>query len=168
MKKAMAFLAGFWLLSGLALAQTECTMAFEVTVHEGPSAGLILAGILNFSIDENSALTGTLTREDGPIMNSSMEMGDSSLPVTGQVNGQGVNLLFVLNEDLALAGIGTSSVDLRQCAEADDFFVLGPAVGPQAGDQGDWRGRGGRGGGGKKCVVIRDPVFGDQRICLME
>jgi hypothetical protein len=99
-----------------------CTGDFEAGIYSGPDKGLMLNGKLELSMDTGK-VKGTFTGSDG-----------KSVTVTGQAEGQAVNLAFQLGEKRYLFGVGTSVEDFSQCGGA----AGGPLVGPQPGDSGDW------------------------------
>ena len=107
----------------------ECAMDFEATVWQGPSAGMTFVGELTFLFDETGAVEGNFVGLEG-----------ESVPVAGQINGRAVNLIFNLGEDRYLFGVGTawSPVEGENCGDV----LGGPFTGPEAGDSGDWKGKG--------------------------
>jgi hypothetical protein len=102
-----------------------CGGRFEATVRQGPSAGLSLAGQLVVRAEPSGRATAVLTLRDG-----------TTLPATGYVNGQALNLVFVVRQDTYLFGVGSSQRDFHECAGVWG----GPFVGPELGDIGDWLG----------------------------
>jgi len=102
-----------------------CGGRFEATVRQGPSAGLSLVGQLVVRAEPSGRATAVLTLRDG-----------ATLPATGYVNGQAMNLIFVVRPDTYLFGVGTSQRDFHECAG----IWGGPFVGPEQGDIGDWLG----------------------------
>ena len=102
-----------------------CGGRFEATVRQGPSAGLSLVGQLVVRVESSGRATAVLTMRDG-----------ATLPATGYVNGQALNLIFVVRQDTYLFGVGTSQRDFHECAGVWG----GPFVGPELGDIGDWLG----------------------------
>ncbi|MFN8534848.1 MAG: hypothetical protein U0556_15030 [Dehalococcoidia bacterium] len=138
-------LAGIVLLAlvpGHAAAQeTTCRTAFEVTIHEGPSAPATLLGFLTISVGPDGAIVGTLAREDGPLMlEGALTIPGDRATVVGQATGRAVNLLVDLGEGRYVIGVGTAQQPLSGCAGLVDGVLGGPAVGPQSGDRGDWIG----------------------------
>ena len=104
----------------------KCHLQFQAKVHQGPEAGLSLAGDLKTEVDRTGVFSSTLIQENGP-----------TLTVTGQLNGRAVNLLVALGNAQYLFGVGT-----LQNASADCVGVVGGTLtGPQAGDSGDWGGK---------------------------
>ena len=102
-----------------------CGGRFEARVRQGPSAGLSLVGQLVVRAEPSGQASAVLTLPDG-----------STLPATGHVNGQAINLIFVVRQDTYLFGVGTSQSDFRECVGVWG----GPFVGPELGDMGDWLG----------------------------
>jgi hypothetical protein len=102
-----------------------CGGRFEARVRQGPSAGLSLVGQLVVRAEPSGRASAVLTLQDG-----------STLPATGHVNGQAINLIFVVRQDTYLFGVGTAQSDFRECAGVWG----GPFVGPELGDIGDWLG----------------------------
>jgi len=102
-----------------------CGGRFEATVRQGPSAGLSLVGHLVVRVEPSGQATAVLTLRDG-----------ATLPATGHVNGQAMNLIFVVRQDTYLFGVGTAQHDFHECAG----IWGGPFVGPEQGDIGDWLG----------------------------
>ena len=100
-----------------------CGGRFEAAVRQGPSAGLALSGQLVVRVDPSGQARAVLTLRDG-----------TTLPATGYVNGQAINLIFVVRQDTYLFGVGTAQRDFRDCAGVWG----GPFVGPELGDIGDW------------------------------
>src|SRR5689334_4362905 len=85
-----------------AQAPAHCTIKnFEATVRQGPDAGMAYAGDLDLQADAQGHLTGTLTGKDSP-----------ALQVTGQVNGQAINLYIDAGGGQAITGVGTLQHDL--------------------------------------------------------
>ncbi len=102
-----------------------CGGRFEATVRQGPSAGLALVGQLEVRVEPSGEARAVLTLRDG-----------ATLPATGHVNGQAINLIFVVRPDTYLFGVGTSQRAFHECAG----IWGGPFVGPEQGDIGDWLG----------------------------
>ena len=94
-------------------------------MRQGPSAGLSLNGQLVVRVEPSGQARAVLTLRDG-----------TTLPATGYVNGQAINLIFVVRQDTYLFGVGTAQRDFRDCA----WVWGGPFVGPELGDIGDWFG----------------------------
>jgi hypothetical protein len=99
-----------------------CTGDFEAGIYSGPDKGMMLNGKLELNVSAGKA-TGTLTSADG-----------QQTPVSGQIGGQAINLVFKLGEKRYLFGVGTSVSDFSECGGA----AGGPLVGPAPGDSGDW------------------------------
>ena len=122
----VVLLFGIQSLPTFAQEALHCEFEFDATVHQGPSAGLALIGILQFDLDTTGGLTGTFALEDG-----------SEALVAGQVNGRAVNLIFDLGDQRYIYGVGTSLYNVRD--EDCGGELGGPLVGPEPGDSGDWR-----------------------------
>jgi len=123
-------------------ATRTCSTAFEVTIHEGPSAPVLLAGGLTLQIEPSGSFNGTLTRgvANADELEALGVLPARDIPVVGQVNGHAINLLFDLGEGQRVFGAGTAESDLDQCDGDIPGAIGGPAVGPQPGDRGDWAG----------------------------
>lgn len=104
-------------------APINCTVAFEANVHHGPDAGLSLVGNLTLQVEPSGALSGVLTQQDS-----------SQVQVSGQAQGQAINLVFDLGNKQHIFGVGSLQYDVRECKGA----IGGPFTGPQPGDSGDW------------------------------
>ena len=102
-----------------------CAGRFEATVRQGPSAGLSLVGQLVVRVAPSGRANAVLTLRDG-----------SEINATGQVNGQAINLIFLVRPDTYIFGVGTLQRDVREC----EGVWGGPFVGPELGDIGDWLG----------------------------
>lgn len=102
-----------------------CGGRFEAMVRQGPTAGLALVGQLVVRVEPSGRASAVLTLRDG-----------TTLPATGHVNGQAMNLIFVVRQDTYLFGVGTSQHNFHECAGVWG----GPFVGPELGDIGDWLG----------------------------
>jgi hypothetical protein len=137
-----------------------CRMAFEVSLYDGPSAPFSLAGALALRIEPSGAVTGELTPDVVSVDGSDLSPVLPSLPVpvAGQVNGRSVNLVFQVAEDKYVFGSGTSTTDLSDCNGPIDGSIGGAAVGPEAGDRGDWL--------GSYCVLVPNPFGGLFSLCL--
>jgi hypothetical protein len=96
---------------------------FEATVHAGPDTGLSLRGRLSLGADRNGQITGLLAPARG-----------HAVRVSGQVNGNAINLVFYLGSGTHVFGVGT----IGQDPGAKQSFAGGPLVGPRKGDSGDW------------------------------
>ena len=116
----------------------HCNMAFEATVHQGPSTGLALVGLLDFSLGAGGSLTGTLTLKD-----------QTEAQVVGQVNGRAIHLI-VHPQKAFVFGVGTAFEPIA--GEACGKILGGPFVGPKPGDAGDWL----AGGQGRASSAICD------------
>lgn len=100
---------------------------FHAAVRQGPSAGTEYLGFLALNVDESGAATGGfLTTED------------AAIPVTGQITGQAVSLLFTPAEDTYLYGVGVTDQPLVGLHGYTAIAMGGPLVGPGDGDSGDW------------------------------
>jgi hypothetical protein len=102
-----------------------CGGRFEARVRQGPSAGLAFLGQLVVRVEPSGRASAVLTLRDG-----------TTLPATGHVTGQAMNLIFVVRPDTYLFGVGTSQRAFQECAG----IWGGPFVGPEQGDLGDWLG----------------------------
>ncbi len=101
-----------------------CMRQFEMTVRQGPSAGLQLAGTLVLNVEPSGSINkGSLVLESG-----------GEVRVTGQVTGRAINLLFDIGDGRLLFGVGTLENYISLCTGA----MGGPLVGPRPGDLGDW------------------------------
>lgn len=110
----------------------SCSMAFEATVGVGPNTGLALTGDLVFEIAPDGQIPqGWLIPDSG-----------APIPVSGQVQGRSIGLLFQVGEDQAIFGTGVAGGDLSQCDGTWDGDLGGPFAGPASGDLGDWRRKG--------------------------
>jgi hypothetical protein len=93
---------------------------FEATVHAGPDTGLSLRGRLRLGADRNGQITGLLA-----------PAGGHALPVSGQVTGNAINLVFYLGRGTHVFGVGTIGRD----PGAKQSFAGGPLVGPRTNDE---------------------------------
>jgi hypothetical protein len=107
--------------SGGGFAPPTALGTFEATVRTGPDAGLGMQGILELGRDKYSAL---LVRHQGP-----------AVPVTGQVDGLVVNLIFYLGRGQHVFGAGTAGRD----PGTKRWFMGGTFVGPHPADSGAWQ-----------------------------
>jgi hypothetical protein len=123
-------------------ATRTCSTAFEVTIYEGPSAPLMLAGGLTLQIEPSGSFSGALTRAvpNADELETLGVLPAGDIPVVGQVNGHAINLLFDLGEGQYVFGVGTAQSDLNTCDGDIPGRIGGPAVGPGPGDRGDWAG----------------------------
>jgi hypothetical protein len=101
----------------------QCTVDFEATVYQGPSAGLSLAGPLALQVDATGNLTGALTTNDG-----------TSIQLSGQAVGRSINLFLDLGNGKHIFGVGSLENNIQECKGA----IGGPFTGPEPGDSGDW------------------------------
>jgi hypothetical protein len=154
--------------SAVPLAEGDATehlvRHFTVTIDQGPSAGLAVFGLLTIDVDVNrGTFTGTLTpAEDAttgrPLTSVLFRQNGSSrtpdptvteIQVRGSIEGQTLSMVMV---DVGgpgkhIFGVGTTENDPGRRLRRDPGLVGGPAVGPQAGDRGDWLLTDGGGGG---------------------
>lgn len=102
----------------------RCRTRFEAVVRRGPSAGLVLRGVLELLVERSGGINeGALTFQDG-----------TRAPVVGQANGRAINLLFRLAAGRTLIGVGTLENDILTCRGAGGGIFTGPL----AADVGDW------------------------------
>ena len=103
----------------------HCNILFEATIRQGPSTGTSLMGSLDFKLDRQGSLSGTLTLKD-----------HTEIPVVGQVTGRAVNLAMRLADRAYVFGVGTAfkNIDNEECG----YALGGPFAGPKAGDLGEW------------------------------
>lgn len=101
----------------------SCESEFTAAVYQGPSTGFRLQGELVTTIDLFGKITATLIQENG-----------SEVIATGQAHGQAINLVFFVNEELRMYGVGTADNDINVCRGE----MGGPLIGPLPGDSGDW------------------------------
>jgi hypothetical protein len=119
----------FFVLHAQTSAGVACALPFEATVRQGPSTGTALVGTLNFTVDADGGITGTLAQD-----------GQPDILVVGQAQGRAINLAFDLSTadtpGVFIFGVGTAidPVDSELCGTA----LGGPFVGPAEGDSGDW------------------------------
>ena len=99
--------------------------SFEATVHQGPDVGLSLTGTLTLRSDSHGTLMGQLVPQHG-----------HAVPVSGQLNGVAINLVFYTGHGQHIFGTGTFGQEPGAAA----VFVGGPLVGPKAADAGAWAG----------------------------
>jgi hypothetical protein len=103
-------------------ALTE-TAPFEAAVYAGPDKGLSLSGTLTLQATKTGALARLLIpRRAEPVQ------------ISGQVNGDAVNLVFYLGGSKHVFGVGT----IGQDPQTKQWVAGGPLVGPGPGDSGDW------------------------------
>jgi hypothetical protein len=96
---------------------------FEATIHRGPDAGLMVQGVLQLGHNKSNEVMGQVVRKRG-----------SAIPVSGQLNGLAINLVFYLGHGQHVFGVGTVGQDPGM----KHWFMGGPLVGPKPGDSGDW------------------------------
>jgi len=128
---------------------------FEVTIHRGPSAGLVVIGVLTLDVEPGTGvLTGVITPGFDPRTGRQKESvlftfnGSSLVPhpdvteiqVRGQVQHHAANLVLldVGGAGKNIYGVGTSVNDSGRGLQRDPGTMGGPAVGPEPGDSGDW------------------------------
>jgi hypothetical protein len=105
-------------------SDSMCVQPFEIAIHQGPSAGLVLQGMLALQV-----------KKDGRIDNGVFVLPDGSrLTVVGQTHGRAVHLLVDRGDGQFIFGVGTGQQAIRECTGP----VGGPAVGPLPGDSGAW------------------------------
>lgn len=100
---------------------------FHAAVRQGPSAGTEYLGFLALNVDESGAATGGF-----------MTTEEAAIPVTGQITGQAVSLLFTPAEDTHIYGVGVTDQPLVGLHGYSPVAMGGPLVGPGDGDAGDW------------------------------
>lgn len=110
----------------------SCSMRFEATVGAGPNAGLVLIGNLVFEVSDDGQLPqGWLIPDTG-----------APIPVSGQITGRSIGLLFDLGDENVIFGTGIADGNLMECAGSWDGELGGPFAGPDTGDLGDWKVKG--------------------------
>jgi hypothetical protein len=124
---------------------------FEATVYSGPDKGLSLTGILKVRVTKTGQLSGVLAPRTGSVV-----------PLTGQLHGLAINLVFYLGHGRHIFGVGTFGLE----PGAKQWFLGGPLVGPLAADAGSWAGATMYAGavdsqGNPIKNANGDPVFGD-------
>src|SRR4051794_4116583 len=82
-----------------------CAMDFEATMRQGPDTGTALVGHLNFTIDASGRLSGALVTKDG-----------RQIGASGQTVGQAISLIFNLDTDQHIFGVGTLEHEMRECS----------------------------------------------------
>jgi hypothetical protein len=116
---------------------------FTATVYHGPDTGLSLRGTLTLRDNRAGGLAGQLARQHAP-----------AVPVSGQLTGLAINLVFYLGHGQHIFGVGTFGQD----PGARGGFVGGPLVGPNKADAGDWFADDDQGSGAN---VAHGSQFGD-------
>jgi N-acetylneuraminic acid mutarotase len=129
---------------------------FQVTIREGPSAGLVAYGVLTLNIKSGTDnFTGTLTpavdKDTGEPLSSVLFResdhgfvpnpdGVKEVAVRGTLHGHviGLVMLNVGGEGKDVFGVGDVENTGEQSEEQGLGHVAGPAVGPEEGDSGDW------------------------------
>lgn len=112
--------------AGIAGKGQGCTVEFEATVRQGPSAGLVLKGALSLPVEPSGSINqGVFVLTNG-----------TRLPLVGQATGRAINLLIQLPDGHRVYGVGTMETDLGLC----QGMLGGVFTGPLAGDLGDWLG----------------------------
>jgi hypothetical protein len=125
----LLFLSSFVSLQAQSSASVTCTLPFEATIRQGPSAGHALIGTLNFIISADKSIRGSFVRKD-----------QQDIPVMGRAEGRAIHLAFDLSSaaypGVYIFGVGTAiePVESEGCGTA----LGGPFVGPLPGDSGDW------------------------------
>jgi hypothetical protein len=97
--------------------------SFEATVYSGPDKGVALRGRLKLRASKTGVLGGQLVPKRG-----------AAIPLSGQLTGYAINLVFYLGHGLHIFGVGTIGKD----PGAKTLVLGGPLVGPNKGDGGDW------------------------------
>lgn len=96
---------------------------FEVTIIQGPDAGLTLVGNLTIQVDPSGNIEGALTGTGRP-----------QVQVTGQVSGGSIQLVLHLGDGSSISGVGPLPDGL-----APGVVIAGIALGPRPGDKGNWK-----------------------------
>ncbi len=128
---------------------STCSMDFNATVRQGPSANTALVGTLSFDLGSDGGVTGQLTEKDG-----------TKVAIAGQVTGRAINIAFQLKPaDMVKGDKGSyifgSGVAFNPIAGKDCGGVMGGTfAGPEVGDFGDW---------GSYCIT----VLGIEVICAV-
>jgi hypothetical protein len=112
----------------------KCTLPFDASVTQGPSAGTKLSGKLTFQVDQTGDFTGELVTASA-----------AKIAVVGQVVGRAVSLVFELEKatDTSKGSyiFGTGATLHRIMDSKDCGGVLGGTfAGPKEGDTGHWAG----------------------------
>ena len=135
----------------------ELKAFFEVTVRQGPDAGLVAYGVLTLHVGPGTGdFTGTLTPavsvETGRLLPTVLftQSGDSFTPVPngltkvdvrGTMAGHAINLIMLNVQGAGndMVGVGTMENTVHEwLSTGSHAFIGGPAVGPEPGDSGDW------------------------------
>jgi hypothetical protein len=129
---------------------------FQVTIREGPSAGVVGYGVLTLNLRSRSDnFTGTLTPAEDPdtgapfssvlfkeVDHKLAPQGDvKQLNVRGTLHGHAINLVMlnVSGEGKDVFGVGTTENAFGEPSAGQGLgHIAGPAVGPEEGDSGDW------------------------------
>ncbi len=128
---------------------------FQITVREGPSAGVVGYGVLTLNLRSGSDnFTGTLTPAEDPDVGAPFSsvlfkevdhklapQGDvKQLNVRGTLHGHviGLVMLNVGGDGKDVFGVGDVENTGEQSEEQGLGHIAGPAVGPEEGDSGDW------------------------------
>ena len=155
MVAVLVLLVGVCAVAGAEASPRQLHMLFIVTVDQGPSAGLVVQGVLTADVDPGTGvLTGTLTPGTNPstgLPYTSVrftEVGATLVPdphvtaleVRGRIEHHAVNLILLNagGPGKHLYGVGTSENDTGQGLHHAPGALGGPAAGPEAGDIGDW------------------------------
>ena len=96
---------------------------FSATIYQGPDRGLTLQGLLELTGGQGGRLSGRLTPASG-----------AAVPVSGQLTGTAISLVFYLPGGKQVFGVGA----IGQDPDSKRWVAGGPLVGPGPGDSGDW------------------------------
>ncbi len=158
MSRSLACLAVLLALASAAPAAAgprHLQTLFVVTVDQGPSAGLVLQGVLSADVDPaTGVLAGTLTpgpdpRTGLPYPSVSFTTVDghflpnldvTALPVRGELQHHAVHLILLDagGPGKPVFGVGTTEADTGTGLRHAPGALGGPASGPEPGDLGDW------------------------------
>lgn len=125
-------------------APATCYLGFSAGLDQGPDAPLTLAGVLTLNVEDDGVFSGTLSRDDGPLVIAGDGGIDAAtLPVTGQLGRRSLNIAVDLGDGRYVFGEGTVVTDRGGCAGTTELTpgsLLGGGVaeGPRLGDRGDW------------------------------
>ena len=135
------------------MGSNACYGAFEFTIHQGPSAPLMLLGQVKFMVADNGEITGMLSGNQGKplVARGQLKIPGNSIEVVGQAVGRSLSLVLKLPNDKRIFGSGASEFPLVGCQGAIQGELGGVAAGPQSGDRGDWLTR---------CRKFKDPERG--------